>query len=252
MNEIARLCEAVGADVDDVRARRRHRQRASARVPLRRPRLRRLVLPEGRAGRSIHVGARARRRAARSRDAVERVNERQKRAPRRTLQRHASATTCDGKRVALWGLAFKPRTDDVREAPALDARSRACSPRAPTVVAHDPEATGPRRRVLGDRIELVDDPYDAVKGADALVLVTEWNEYRASTSTACKAAMQAAGRLRRPQHLRPRAHARDGLRVPGHRACLRHVIEALGEVELGATRGLATRSASSPSRRAAS
>jgi len=82
-----------------------------------------------------------------------------------------------GKRIAVWGLAFKPGTDDIREAPALVLIDQLLAAGA-RVAAHDPAANVPVRKLLGDRIELVIAAYDAVRGADALVLVTEWHEFR--------------------------------------------------------------------------
>ena len=82
-----------------------------------------------------------------------------------------------GARVAVWGLAFKPNTDDMREAPALvliDALLAAGG----TVVAHDPAAMDEARRRLDDRIAFAETGYEALDGADALVVVTDWNEYR--------------------------------------------------------------------------
>jgi UDPglucose 6-dehydrogenase len=88
----------------------------------------------------------------------------------------------DGKTVAVWGIAFKPRTDDVREAPAIRLMQELVQ-RGATVHATDPQAleTGKERIVaagIGDKVSLFTNEYDACKGADALVVATEWNEYR--------------------------------------------------------------------------
>lgn len=88
--------------------------------------------------------------------------------------------TLQGARIAVWGLAFKPRTDDVREAPALVLIEKLLAAGA-EVRAHDPEARATARAALGplaNKVIFVDHPYDATVGADALVLVTEWQEYR--------------------------------------------------------------------------
>ena len=82
-----------------------------------------------------------------------------------------------GKRIAVWGLAFKPQTDDMREAPALTVIEHLLKAGA-TVSAYDPEARETTRAVLGERIEYARKPYDALKGADALAICTEWNEFR--------------------------------------------------------------------------
>ncbi|MEQ1911042.1 MAG: UDP binding domain-containing protein, partial [Vicinamibacterales bacterium] len=78
---------------------------------------------------------------------------------------------------ALWGLAFKPKTDDMREAPAITIVEKLLALGA-TVRAYDPEATEPARRVFGDRITYCSHSYDALAGADALAVITEWNEFR--------------------------------------------------------------------------
>ena len=82
-----------------------------------------------------------------------------------------------GKSIAVWGLAFKPRTDDMREAPAIPLIEALLASGA-KVRAFDPEAAEVARAIFGTRITLAKTPYDAVKGADALALVTEWNEFR--------------------------------------------------------------------------
>jgi UDPglucose 6-dehydrogenase len=79
--------------------------------------------------------------------------------------------------IALWGLAFKPRTDDMREAPAIAIIERLLGLGA-SVRAYDPEAAPTARRMFGDRIALCEKSYDALRDADALAIVTEWNEFR--------------------------------------------------------------------------
>ena len=82
-----------------------------------------------------------------------------------------------GKTIALWGLAFKPRTDDMREAPAIPIIERLLAQGA-AVRAYDPAAAPVARRLFDGRIALCDKSYDALTGADALAIVTEWNEFR--------------------------------------------------------------------------
>ena len=82
-----------------------------------------------------------------------------------------------GKHFALWGLSFKPNTDDIREAPALYMAEELLKLGA-TVTAFDPEAMPNVKGVLGDRISYAENQYDALKGADALLIATEWNEFR--------------------------------------------------------------------------
>ncbi|MFT5480881.1 MAG: UDPglucose 6-dehydrogenase, partial [Bacteroidia bacterium] len=82
-----------------------------------------------------------------------------------------------GKRFAIWGLAFKPNTDDIREAPALYIIEELKKAGA-SVCAFDPEAMANVKRLLGDGIDYVDNMYDAVQNADALIIATEWSEFR--------------------------------------------------------------------------
>lgn len=95
----------------------------------------------------------------------------------------------EGKQIAVWGLAFKPRTDDMREAPALTIIENLLRAGA-TVKAYDPVATHTAREHLGDRIEYCERAYDAVDGADALAIVTEWNEFRRPDWDRIKAALR--------------------------------------------------------------
>jgi UDPglucose 6-dehydrogenase len=82
-----------------------------------------------------------------------------------------------GKRVAIWGLAFKPRTDDIRDAPAIDLIDRLLSGGA-SVRVHDPEAMDNVRGVYGERLEYAPTPLDGLDDADCLAIVTEWGDYR--------------------------------------------------------------------------
>lgn len=109
--------------------------------------------------------------------AVDEVNTRQKHRPFELLSRHYDGDLA-GKKIALWGLAFKPNTDDMREAPSINLVDAVLESGA-TVCAHDPQAAGEaRHRFAGrDGFSTQDDPYDAVKDADALVLLTEWRQY---------------------------------------------------------------------------
>ncbi|HTU57604.1 MAG TPA: UDP binding domain-containing protein, partial [Polyangiales bacterium] len=95
-----------------------------------------------------------------------------------------------GKRVAIWGLSFKPRTDDVRESPALTLIDALLADGA-QVLAHDPEAMEVVRKSYGEKIALVENAYDACKGADVLVLVTEWREYQNPDFRRIKKALKA-------------------------------------------------------------
>jgi len=83
----------------------------------------------------------------------------------------------DGKVIGIWGLSFKPRTDDMREAPSITIINRLLDAGA-KIKAHDPEAMDEAKKVFGSRIEYMQDNYEVLKGADALVVITEWNEFR--------------------------------------------------------------------------
>ena len=82
-----------------------------------------------------------------------------------------------GKHIAIWGLAFKPNTDDMRAAPSIDTVNMLLDAGA-TITAYDPEALHTARKVFGDRIEYAVRPYDALVGADVLAIITEWSEFR--------------------------------------------------------------------------
>ncbi len=109
-------------------------------------------------------------------EAVDSVNEAQKNVLFRKIHRHFRGDLKE-KTVAIWGLAFKPRTDDVREAPALVLIDSLLSAGAALRI-HDPEALSNVRAVYGDRVVCCDRPYGALEQADALAVVTEWNEFR--------------------------------------------------------------------------
>jgi UDPglucose 6-dehydrogenase len=106
---------------------------------------------------------------------VERVNERQKRTLVDKALKHFGSL--QGLTVGVWGLAFKPKTDDMREAPAITVIEGLIGNGA-RVRAHDPVATEVAARIFGGRVDFAPDPYTAADGADALFLVTEWNEFR--------------------------------------------------------------------------
>jgi UDPglucose 6-dehydrogenase len=174
MNEIANLCEIVGANVDNVRKGVGTDTRIGASF---------LFPGPGYGGSCFPKDVKALLQTARERgsplcvlDAVESANERQKRRLFEKLL-HALDGQVRGARVALWGLAFKPQTDDMRESPALTLIEDLLVNEA-AVIAHDPVAMNEARRRLGDRIEYARTNYDAIEGADALVVVTDWNEYR--------------------------------------------------------------------------
>ena len=174
MNMIGRLCERAGADVDQVRLGIGSDRRIGPTY---------LFPGAGYGGSCFPKDVRAL--ASTMKDleldasilnAVERVNERQKRL---LVEIAVERFGEDLRRrtFAMWGLAFKPNTDDMREAPSL-ITIRGLLDRGARVVAHDPVAIGEARRILGDAIEFREHNYDALEGADALFIHTEWHPYR--------------------------------------------------------------------------
>lgn len=107
--------------------------------------------------------------------AVDSVNDRQKLVLVEKLKR--VFPDLKGKKIGLWGLAFKPETDDMREAPSIKIIEALLAAGA-EVRASDPEASETAKKIFGDRIRIETDPYEALRGADAMVVVTEWNEFR--------------------------------------------------------------------------
>ncbi|MCB9831234.1 MAG: UDP-glucose/GDP-mannose dehydrogenase family protein [Planctomycetes bacterium] len=175
MNEIARLCDLLGANVNDVRRGMGSDSRIGYSF---------LFPGVGYGGSCFPKDVKALMRTAGEQDydfrilaAVEAVNDAQKRRLFEMASKHYGGDL-SGKTFAVWGLAFKPKTDDMREAPSLVLIEKLLAAGA-KVQANDPAATETARRVLGDRISYHHKPKDALRGADALFLVTEWNEYRA-------------------------------------------------------------------------
>jgi UDPglucose 6-dehydrogenase len=174
MNEIAQLCERVGADVDMVRRGIGSDERIGKRF---------LFPGIGYGGSCFPKDVQALSKSAAEAayefkilNAVMDVNEKQKMHLIPKIKDYFKGDL-KGKRFALWGLAFKPNTDDIREAPALyiiDALTAAGA----TVVAYDPEAMANVKKAIGDKIEYVKGQYDALKDADALIIATEWSEFR--------------------------------------------------------------------------
>lgn len=125
--------------------------------------------------------------------AVEEVNKRQKEVLADKLIKALGAPDQEkpllGRTIACWGLSFKPRTDDMREAPAITIINRLLDAGA-VVRAHDPEAIKEARKIFGDRIEYSHNQYDIVNGADALAVITDWNEYRNPDFERIKAALK--------------------------------------------------------------
>ena len=187
MNEIANVCERVGANVDNVRKGIGSDDRIGSRF---------LFAGIGYGGSCFPKDVKAIIHTADKNDydfrilkAVEDVNATQKLLMFEKIVKHFGEDL-SGLRFAFWGLAFKPNTDDMREAPAI-VLSRALRSAGATVIAHDPEAMDEaREHYLGDEIEYAESPMDAIQGADALVIVTEWNEFRRPDFDALKSGLK--------------------------------------------------------------
>ncbi len=181
MNEVANMCEQVGADVDQVRRAIGADRRIGPSF---------LFPGIGYGGSCFPKDIKALIKSARDHgydfqilEAVESVNEQQKARLVEKMEEHFGREGQDGrealkgKTIALWGLAFKPRTDDMREAPAVAIIDRLLAAGA-RVRAYDPQAAATAKRLFDGRIVLTDKSYDALADADALAIVTEWNEFR--------------------------------------------------------------------------
>jgi UDPglucose 6-dehydrogenase len=174
MNDIANLCELVGANVDMVRRGIGSDERIGPAFLFPGPGYGGSCFPKD--VKALAQTARSHETCLRILEAVEAVNDHQK---HRLFHKLCGLLGSDltGARIAVWGLAFKPNTDDIREAPALTLIEELLSAGA-TVVVHDPVAMEEGRRRLGMRVEFAPSSYDALTDADALVVVTDWNEYR--------------------------------------------------------------------------
>jgi UDPglucose 6-dehydrogenase len=174
MNEIARLCELLGADVDMVRRGIGSDERIGKRF---------LFPGIGYGGSCFPKDVHALVKSGHDvnyefeiLNAVMNVNETQKLHLLKGIRKFFN-NDLKGKRFALWGLAFKPNTDDIREAPALYI-IKALVAEGATVCAFDPEAMKNVKNEIGDMIDYCDDQYDSLNNADALIIATEWSEFR--------------------------------------------------------------------------
>jgi len=173
MNDVATICEKVGADVDAVRKGMGADQRIG--YPF-------LFPGVGYGGSCFPKDVKALMATAREHGlefdllrAVERTNERQKRVLLQRAQKHYGDLS--GHTFAIWGLAFKPRTDDMREAPAL-VMVEGLLGKGAKLAVHDPVAMDVARRHFGSRVRYAASPYEALEGADGLFILTEWNDFR--------------------------------------------------------------------------
>jgi UDPglucose 6-dehydrogenase len=173
MNEVANVCELVGADVDQVRRAMGADRRIGTSF---------LFPGVGYGGSCFPKDIKALVKFAADRDyefkilkAVDTVNTQQKTRLAAKMKSHFGSLK--GKTIAVWGLAFKPKTDDMREAPAIPLVQALLSAGA-KVQAYDPEAMDVARGIFGSKITYGGGNYDVLKGADALAIVTEWSEFR--------------------------------------------------------------------------
>jgi UDPglucose 6-dehydrogenase len=174
MNDMANLCERVGANVDLVRKGIGSDDRIGPAFLFPGPGYGGSCFPKD--VKALVKTARDQAGCLRILEAVEAVNDDQKHRMFDKL-RDALGADLAGARVAVWGLAFKPNTDDMRDAPSL-ALIEALLAAGATVVVHDPVAMDEAKRRLGERVRFAPSSYDALTDADALAVVTDWNEYR--------------------------------------------------------------------------
>lgn len=174
MNDMANLCELVGADVNMVRKGIGSDSRIGQKF----------IYPGvGYGGSCFPKDVKALIKSAKDKgyplrimEAVEKVNENQKEVIFKKVNSYFDGDL-KGKRFALWGLSFKPNTDDMREAPSLVIISQLLAAGA-QIRAYDPVAMDETKKILGNSIEYANDPYDAVDGCHGLIMVTEWREFR--------------------------------------------------------------------------
>ena len=187
INQMANLCETFSADINDVRRGIGHDSRIGFAF---------LFPGVGYGGSCFPKDVRALmdtfKQAGidpRILDAVDWVNEQQKMVLQEKIEGHFGKDL-SGKTIALWGIAFKPQTDDIREAPALVLIRRLLELGA-TVRAHDPEAIPNARELFGEKVTFCERPMDAATGADALAIATEWQSYRTPDFDGLKTVMRA-------------------------------------------------------------
>ena len=174
INEMANLCEAVGAEISDVRRGMGSDRRIGSQF---------LFPGAGYGGSCFPKDVQALIHSASEHQldfsllrATDEVNVRQKRIIAERVKQHFGPDL-RGRSFAVWGLAFKPRTDDMREAPSLTVIEELLAAGA-SVRGHDPEALESARRIFGDRITYHENNYETLAGTDALIILTEWPEFR--------------------------------------------------------------------------
>src|SRR5687767_10146984 len=188
MNEVANVCELYGADVDQVRLAIAADKRIGSAF---------LFPGVGYGGSCFPKDVKAlmhfsglKKYKFRVLEAVEAVNEHQKLRLLEKMEKLFGPGGLKGKRIGVWGLAFKPRTDDMREAPAIPIINGLIA-RGAKVQVFDPEAMKSARTIFGAKVQYAPHAYDAITGADALAIVTEWNEFREPDLDRMKSLMKA-------------------------------------------------------------
>jgi UDPglucose 6-dehydrogenase len=188
MNEIANLCEAVGADIEMIRKGLATDARIGPAF---------LFAGVGFGGscfpkdiRALAHTGREHKQPMKILEAVAEVNGAQARRFVEKISAHFQGDLRD-KRIGVWGLSFKPRTDDMRDAPSIPIIERLLEAGA-TIAAYDPAAMDESRRIFGSRIQLTGTNYEALEGADALLLVTEWQAFRNPNFERMKTIMRQA------------------------------------------------------------
>ncbi|MCK4421379.1 UDP-glucose/GDP-mannose dehydrogenase family protein [candidate division WOR-3 bacterium] len=173
INEIAKLCEKVGADIEEVR----RGVGTDPRIGFQ------FIFPGvGYGGSCFPKDIKALAQTGRDYNlemhiakAVDRVNEEQKRVLFEKIKSHFGSLK--SKRIAIWGLSFKPRTDDMREAPSIVIINNLLK-EGTSIIAYDPEAMDNAKRIFAEKIDYGETPYQCLQNADALAIITEWNEFR--------------------------------------------------------------------------
>jgi UDPglucose 6-dehydrogenase len=203
INEMANLCERLGGDINDVRRGIGHDRRIGFAF---------LFPGVGYGGSCFPKDVRALAHLARQfalepllLDAVDEVNNRQKHVLMHKIDEHFGGHIA-GKQFALWGLAFKPKTDDVREAPAMTLIDHILE-RGGKIAVHDPEAMDNVKAIYGEKLVYANSPLDVLEAADALAINTEWGEFRNPDFAEMKRRMRSPvifdGRnLFDPEHIR--------------------------------------------------
>ena len=188
INEMANLCERLGGDINDVRRGIGHDRRIGFAF---------LFPGVGYGGSCFPKDVRALAHLARQvgidpllLDSVDEVNNRQKHVLMHKIEHHFNGHLA-GKQIAIWGLAFKPKTDDIREAPALTLIDHLLE-RGAKVAVHDPEAIENVRAIYDDKLAYFTSPIDMLEGADALAINTEWGEFRNPDFAEMKRRMRSA------------------------------------------------------------